>query len=501
MKLTKKHTLNLVLNEIQQSDDPTVIPCTFIVLDYEKSGNNVVVSKEVALEGGKTLINKPIVAAYEEVEEPNTKTDNFKGHEQYLGEDRYGNTTIKSNTVPIGVFTTEGYEMIVNINGEDREVMAADAVLWRTRFSDACDLLLEWYENGITINTSCEYLYSNYTYQDGVEYHYSPIYFEGHAVLASENRGSQELVLPAYESSKLLSFNEINKFNKLVAQAINQNGKEEKEQMKFFKKLNELSHSDIRSLLYAQLDETLSDREYSYISDVYETYFVVNLYKIDDEDSLEYDKYFKYNYSKNDNDTVTIDFDSKVEVTIKRDWVEVTEFENIQNELSAKTAKVEELSGQLNEKETKLTELEKQLNDVKSEKEQIADKFNNATDTIIQLNSKVDELAPYKEQVEKEKLEKILNENKEHYSVRFKALNAMEKYETEEVQELINKSVYDNEEGKEAISQLNAMLVDMVDVTIVEKVVKNEDTVIREVSSKREDLIRDPDDFDSRFSV
>lgn len=496
--MNKKHQLNLILNEIKQSDDPTILPCTFIVLDYEKSGNNAIVTKDVALDGGKTLINKPIVAKYNEVEEANTKTDNFGSHEQYLGEDRYGNLTIKSDTVPIGVFTTEGYEMTVNIDGEEKEVMAADAVLWRTRFSDACDLLLEWYESGIKINTSCEYLYSNYSFQDGIEYHHSPIFFEGHAVLASENRGSQELVLPAYESSKLLSFNEINKFNKLVAQAINQNSKEEKEEMKYFKKVNELSHSDIRSLLYAQLDATLSDREYSYIADVYETYFVANLYKYNEEDNLEYDKYYKFNYSKGENDTVTVDFDSKTEVTIKRDWVEVTEFETIQNELATKNTKVEELTTQLNEKETKLSELEAQLNTISTEKEEIAKQFNSASEKIIQLNSKVEELAPFKEQLEKEKLEKSLNEKREFYSAKFKALNAIEKFESEEVQELVNKSVFDNEEGSQAILQLNSMLVDMV---VLEKEVKNEDTVIREVSSKRENLIPTPEDFDSRYSL
>ncbi len=496
--MTKKHTLNLVLNEIKQTDDPTIIPCTFIVLDYEKSGNNVIVSKEVALEGGKTLINKPIVAKYNEVEEANTKTDNFGSHEQYLGEDRYGNLTVKSDTVPIGVFTTEGYELTVIIDGEEKEVMAADAVLWRTRFSDACDLLLEWYNNGIKINTSCEYLYSNYSFQDGVEYHYSPIYFEGHAVLASENRGNTEIVLPAYESSKLLSFNEINKFNKLVAQAINQESKEEKENMKFFKKVYELSHSDIRSLLYTQLESLLAEKEYSYISDVYETYFVVNLYKYDENDNLEYDKYYKFNYSKGENDVITIDGDSKVEVTIKRDWVEVSEFENIQNQLNDTTTKVEEMTTQLSEKEVKVEELTQQLNELTTAKADVEVKFNETTEKLTQLNSLVEELAPFKEQVEKEKLEKALNEKKEFYSAKFKALNAVEKFDSEEVQELIAKSINETDEGKQAVLQLNTMLVDMV---VLEKQDKSEETVIREVSSKRENLIPASEDFDSRYSL
>lgn len=496
--MTKRHKLNLVLNEIKQSDDPTIIPCTFIVLDYEKSGNNVIVDKDVALEGGKTLINKPIVAKYNEVEEANTKTDNFGSHEQYLGKDRYGNLTVKSDTVPIGVFTTEGYELAVNINGEEKKVMAADAVLWRTRFSDACDLLLEWYESGLTINTSCEYLYSNYSFQDGVEYHFSPIYFEGHAVLASENRGNQEIVLPAYESSKLLSFNEINKFNKLVAQAINQESKEEKENMKLFKKVFELSHSDVRSLLYTQLEQILSSGEYSWISDVYDTYFIVNIYKYDSEnDSLEYDKYYKFDYSRGENDSISINAESKAEVQLKRDWVEVTQFEQIQNELTEKSTKVEELSSQLNDKSTKITELESQVNTATTEKEKIEKQFNEATEKLTQLKTQVEELKPFRNQVEQEKLQKAVNEKKDFYSAKFKALNAIEKFDSEEVQNLIKQSVNESDEGKQAVLQLNTMLVEMV---VVEKEQKSEETVIRELSSKRENLIPDGDDFESRYS-
>lgn len=493
--MTRKHKLNLVLNEIRQSDDPTIIPCTFIVLDYEKSGNNVIVSKDVALEGGKSLINKPIVAKYNEVEEANTKTDNFGSHEQYLGEDRYGNLTVKSDTVPIGVFTTEGYELTVNIDGEDKEVMAADAVLWCSRFSDACDLLIEWYNSGITINTSCEYLYSNFSFQDGIEYHYSPIYFEGHAVLASENRGSQDLVLPAYESSKLLSFNEINKFNKLVAQAINQESKEEKENMKFFKKVNELSHDDIRSLLYGQLDPALSQNEYSWISDVYESYFVANVYSY--EEGNEFDKYFKFSYSK-DGEAISVDLESKSEVTIKRDWVEVSQFESIQNELAEKTTKVEELTTQLNEKETKVSELETQLNTVSTEKDGIEKQFNEVSEKVVTLSTQVEELKPFKNQVEQEQLDKALNEKKEFYSKKFNALKAVEKFESEEVQELIKQSINESEEGSQAILQLNTMLVELVEVVTE---VKTEDTVIREVSSKRQNLIPTSDDFESRYSL
>jgi hypothetical protein len=486
----KKQKLNFVLNEIKKSDDPTIIPCTFIVMDYELSGNNVIVDKEVALDGGKTLLNKPIVAKYNEVEAPNTNTDNFGSHEQYLGTDRYGNMMVKSDTIPIGVFTTEGYNMTISVNGEEKEVMAADAVLWSSRFPDATDLLIEWYNNGIKINTSCEYLYSNFAFQDGIEYHYSPIYFEGHAVLASENRGDQSLILPAYETSKLLSFNEINQFNKLVAQAINQknNLKESENMPELFKKVCELSHEDVRSLLYGQLDPTLGESEYSWISDVYDSYFVTEIYSY--ADGNEYDKYFKFNYTKNDN-AITIDFESKSEVTLKRDWIDITEVQQMQNSLVEKTNKITELETQLNEVNSKVTS-------ISTEKEGLEKQFNEATEKLTQLNSQVEELKPFKEQVETANFEKVFNEKKEFYSAKFSALNAVEKFESEEVQELVKKSINENEEGKSAILQLNTMLVDMV--TVDAKQTK-EDPIIRELSSKREKLIPASDSFESRYSL
>jgi len=71
----------------------------------------------------------------------------------------------------------------------------------------------------------------------------------------------------------------------------------------------------------------------------------------------------------------------------------------------------------------------------------------------------------------------------------------MDKYNSKEVQELIIKSVKDDEEGREAILQLNSMLVDLV------KVDKKNKGVIRETASKREDLLPDEDSFDARYGL
>lgn len=485
--MDKRKTYHLQLNSLTEADDPTRLDCTFIILDFEVSYNNAIISKEDAMNGlAQSIINKPIVAHYTEVSESNTDTDHFEGHNVYLDEDKHGELTVKTDTVPIGVFTTEGYVMEVDTVDGQKEVLAADAILWRSRFSDATELLLEWYNRGININTSCEILYSNYSVQDGIEHINAPIWFEGHAVLNSEERGDYPVVLPAYDSSKLLSFNEINKFNKLVAQAIDQEGlskqqnNKEGEKMDKFQKVFELSYDDIRSLLYQQLDPTLRDQTYSWIADVYDTYFIANIYSYANDN--EYDKYFKFNYTKSDTG-VTIDFESKMEVFMQKNWEEVVP---------------EDVQTQMNEKDAKITELQSQLNTIAEEKQNIEKQFNESSEKLVQLNSQIEELKPFKEQVEEDKLEKALNEKKEFYSAKFSALNASEKFESEEVQDLVKKSVFENEEGKKAILQLNAMLVDMV---VVEKNNNPENTVIREISSTRENLIPTSDNFDSRYSL
>lgn len=478
----KRHLFEIQLNSITDTDNPTKSEVEFILHGFDISHNYAFISKETAKNSLHTLNGMPIVAKYYPVSEAGANDDALGSHEMYIDKSRTdGSEMVAMNTIPIGVFTEDAYIKTIEVNGEETEVVAGKGVLWTSRFPNVVRLLKEWVDEGITVSSSMEILYDSYKVEEGITEILSFIY-EGHCILQSEDTENHRKIYPAYDESKL---------TKLVAQAINQKDEEEKENMEFFKKVYELSHSDVRSLLYTQLETFLDKKEYSYISDVYETYFVVNTYKYDEDDNLEYDKYFKINYSKGENDTIAIDGNSKVEVTIKRDWVEVSQFESIQNE-------VKELSTQLSEKESKVTELEQQLNNVSTDKKTIEDKFNTASEKIVQLNSKVDELTPFKEQFEQQELEKALNEKKEFYGGKFEALNAKEKFESEEVQVLINKTAYKNEEGSNAILQLNSMLVDMV---ASNKETNSEKPAIREVSSKRENLIPSSNDFDSRYSL
>lgn len=472
----KRHLFEIQLNSISDSDNPTKKDVEFILHGFDISHNYAFISKETAKKTLRTLKDMPIVAKYYSKSNSENNDDALGSHEMYLDTDRdTGDLLVAMDTVPIGVFTEDAYiTTITDSEGNEKEVVAGKGILWASRFPNVVGLLKEWVDEGITVVSSMEILYDSYKVDQGITEILSYVY-EGHCILNSEERGNHQKVYPAYDESKL---------TKLVAQAIEQENKQnnskEGVKMEKFKKVFELSHGDVRTLLYSALDPTLGENTYSWIADVYDSYFIANVYSF--SEGNEFDKYFKYNYTKTD-DVVTVDFESKAEVFLKRNWEEVVP---------------EEVQSQLNEKETKIGELESQLNEVSTQKTEIETKFNESTEKLTQLNSIVEELKPFKEQIETANYEKALSEKKDFYSVKFSALNAVEKFDSKEVQELIVKAVNESEEGKNAILQLNSMLVELVELPVVQN---QENPVIREVSSKRENLIPVSDDFDSRYSL
>ncbi|MBX6362181.1 MAG: hypothetical protein IRZ03_19185 [Acidobacterium ailaaui] len=473
----KRQQFDIKLNSIQDTDNPTRKEVEFILHDFELNHNNSIISKETALKTLHTLKDMPIVCKYYPVSEPGANDDALGSHEVVIGESRdTGDPIIEFNTIPIGVFTEPAYiTTITDDNGNEKEVVAGKGILWASRFPNVIGLLKEWYDNGVDIVSSMEILYDSYLFKDGVEEILSYVY-EGHCVLNSETRGNHEKVYPAYDSSKL---------TRLVAQAIGSDIKEG-EKMENFQKVFELSHDDIRAKLYQKLDPELEKGTYSWIVDIYDEYFIVNLYNFDQK----FNKFFRYNYTKTDND-VTIDFESKTEVMEERKWVEVEQVQQLQNQLQEKEQELEDYKNQLNE-------IKEQLDSIKTEKENIQSQFNKASEQVIELTEKVKELTPFKEKFEKAEFEKTLEEKKSFYSAKFAALNATDKFESEEVQDLIQKAVYENEEGHQAVFELNSMLLDLIQVK--EENTKEPNT-IREMASKRSNLIPEDDDFDSKYSL
>lgn len=455
----KSALFEIQLNSISNTDNPTKKEVEFLLHDFSLSKNNTFISKETAQKAFESLESTPIVAKYYENSDVGSDDDALGGHEATIGVTRDGeNYYVELQTTPIGVFTEPAYiKTIEDENGDEKEVVAGKGVLWSSRFPNVIGLLQQWIDEGITVSSSMEILYDEYLFKDGTEEILNFVY-EGHCVLNSSERGEHKKVEPAYDVSKL---------TRLVAEAMNQSNEEDGKVPEKFKKVFELSHDDIRSKLYQELDATLGKREYSWIADVYDNYFVANVYSFAEDN--EYDKFFKFEYTSTE-DNVEIDQNSKVEVFLKRNWEEVVP---------------EEVQQQLNEKDEKIESL-------RSEKETIQGKFNEASEKLTSLNSTVEELSEYKEKFEQAQFEEKFEEKQELYSAKFSALGAIDKFESEEVQGLIEKAVND----VDAEVQLNSMIVDLIEI---KKESDSEDNPIIQLNNERKDLVPTETDFDSRY--
>lgn len=471
IKITEKlrRTFDIKLNSISETGSNTKSEVEFILHDFETSLNNTVISKDVTEKALNTIKDMPIVCQYYPSEDGGD--DALGDHAVSLGKYRDGVTDIvELNTMAIGVFTEPAYfKEIVDENGDTKEVVAAKGVLWKSRYPNVVGLLFEWLERDVDIVSSVELTYYRddfFINDDDVE-ELKAFEYEGHCILNSEDRGVHSKVQPAYDVSKL---------TRLVAQALIQE-KEDKYSMSLFKKAFQLSHKDMEQQLYNALG--VSDSEYggSWIVDVFEDYVVVNEYSWEEGNS--YDKYFKYNYTRQ-GDVLTVDKESKSEVMSKRSWIETTE--------------VEQLESQVNELQEQIKEVNSTVEVVKQEKLEVEKQFNEATEKLTVLNQKVEELEPFKEQLEKSQYEANLQEVTESYEKKFKALNQISRFEEDDVKKLLEKAAFATDEGVSAKSQLNSILVDLVPIELEEK-----DTAIKQHSSKRENLSKTDSIIDKYF--
>lgn len=150
--------------------------------------------------------------------------------------------------------------------------------------------------------------------------------------------------------------------------------------------------------------------------------------------------------------------------------VEVTE-ETVEP-IAEETETTEETAPETNEevvdeKESKIEELENTIATLENEKASLEVKLNEANEKVISLNDKVAELQPivdkYNEKMAKEEEEKnaqLVNEKREYYKNKFEQLGARAKFESEEVQNLINNCIKDDK----SMSKLNLMIVDLISV-------------------------------------
>lgn len=429
--------LNAVLSGVDKSKkDPTVMNAKFLIHDFEVSWNESIISEQVCTENMHSLINKPIVAKYISQSE-NHGVDGLKGHEPTT--DVLRNTdkvVMTTDTIAIGTITNTYIDTYVK-DGESKRALFADAVLWIDKYPNICDLLVEWYERGIKINTSMELLYSNFSMVDGITNVLSPFYYTSHCLLQSEDKSEDglPLVLPAYDDSQLISFNEIQQYNKLVAQAIDQKEK--------------------GGVMVAEVKETNEVVEPEQEETVAEEPVV-------DAES----------------ETVVTE-----ETSVEEQSTEVTELRQENAMLQAK-----------------VTELETQLNEVSTKKEEVENKYVSLNEQVVQLNAQLEELKPFKEQHLQAQREAKLAEQTELYSGKFEAIGASDVFESEEVQSLLLASIEDGEKGLEAKRQLLEKLADSVKPIKVEKT-ETQSPIVQMSSKRGTLLENKEQDFDAKYSI
>lgn len=182
---------------------------------------------------------------------------------------------------------------------------------------------------------------------------------------------------------------------------------------------------------------------------------------------------------------------------IVQDTVEKTvETVEVQPDTNESTEKVIENSVEIDERDVKIEKLENTIKVLKEEKSSIEAKLNEANDKVISLNDKVSELQPiveeYNNKLAEEKREKdaaLLNEKKAYYKNKFEQLGARGKFESEEVQNLLDNCISD----EQSMSKLNTMIVEMITVDSVKTKAKYENV------AEMDNLLNIEEDVTSKY--
>lgn len=181
---------------------------------------------------------------------------------------------------------------------------------------------------------------------------------------------------------------------------------------------------------------------------------------------------------------------------IVQDTVEETVETAKVQDTNESTEKIIKNSVEIDKRDAKIEELENTIKALEEEKSSIEAKLNEANDKVISLNDKVSELQPiveeYNNKLAEEKREKdaaLLNEKKAYYKNKFEQLGARGKFESEEVQNLLDNCISD----EQSMSKLNTMIVEMITVDSVKTKAKYENV------AEMDNLLNIEEDVTSKY--
>lgn len=408
-----KNIINMSLNSISKTNNPSQLEAIFVVHDFKKSWNNALITKEVCEANMHYLVGQYICCKYISKQE-NYGLDALGSHEAYLDINRdTGEEMASTDTVPIGHITDVYIAEGTNSDGTEGEVFYCKATLWLNKFYNVLSFLNEMVENGINVPCSVEYGYSNFIMQDGVRYDQSPIYYEALCILNPIDRGSVKEVLPAYDSSKFKGFS----FNEAIKADIENNTKlnQKEGELELENKNNILDQGNENGEMTEPIVDPIEE-------------------PIVDEPTIDEPTEGEEGTEEPTVEEPVVDEPTVEEPTTEDE--EPTDDTPTVESLTAENARLkEELTA---EKESKISLVQE-----------------NAS-----LKEKIGELEPFRIKVQEmeynEKLEEVVGQYKE----KFTALNGAEKFETVEVQNLIKESL-DVEKSINAKLALADILVDL----------------------------------------
>lgn len=427
MSSLNKNIINMSLNSISKTNNPSQLEAIFVVHDFKRSWNNAIITKEVCEANMHYLVGQYICCKYVPKYENNGE-DALGNHEAYLDINRdTGEEMVATGTVPIGHITEVYIAEGETSDGTIGEVFYCKATLWLNKFYNVLSFLNEMVENGINVPCSVEYGYTNFIMQDGVRYDQSPIYYEALCILNPIDRGDVKQVLPAYDSSKFKGFS----FNEAIQVDIENNMNTKQEEGETKVENENITVEEVKEETVEQEEVNVETEENTEVETVEEN-AETEAEEVQEEEAVE--------------ENTTEEEQPKEEVVV--DEVLTSENAKLKEEL-------------VSEKEEKLTLVQE----------------------IASLKKQIEELIPFKAKVEEMEYNEKLQEVVSQYKDKFTALNALDKFETDEVQALV-KETLDAEKSVNAKLSLADMLVNLA-TNSFSKEEKASDTMIKESCSKK----------------
>lgn len=467
------------INSIEVTDDPSIMKIVCKVLDFKPSHNKWGITEEVCEKYKYTLIGKHFVTKYY------ADTDTLGNHEDNKVKFREGDIEIPhKDTNSIGTVLDAWVDYIDKNDETQGKCLWCEGMLMVYEHLNEISLIESWLNQGIKVNLSIEWFYTESVIVDEIEWIANPT-FSNICILNSEAKNGKPLVRGNYDIAELKMIEEMN--NAILADYENslndKNDNKESEEMlknRFLEALNSLSCGELSDKVYLALSSTMTADDFydTWISDynIYpnEGFFIAHTYT---DDGV---VYRKFTYTLDESENIVISGEG---IPVKREevWVTISEAQTqVDNALL-------EVKEQLNTVETERDTLKEKINELNGELQSAKVGKDEWEAKVQVLNSKIEELEPYKEEAIQKAFEQKINEKKDYYRVKFEALNAIQEFNSEDIQLKIKETLNSDElTSLKAERDIDKVLVELVKPVSNAKTTEGQYT---ELNSKLNNLI------------